>query len=252
MGEWLSILMPFMLVLARVSAYFLVLPLFGWSMLPVRVRMMMALLITVFFASILPIPRIRETDTAWLEAALMLVREITCGVGLGLVARLIFSAAQQGAQMGTQQMGLRDAGILDPASGSSSRPISLLFQMCFTVLFLSIGGHHLLLLAIHRSYEAFPVGQPATIATLAEGVIVAGSAMLLFAMKLAAPLLAGFLILTVALGVIARIMPEMNILMASLPLRVATGVTLSLLVLSTLESFVAELTEWFDLHLFAA
>jgi flagellar biosynthetic protein FliR len=251
MGEWLSILLPLMLVVSRVTAFFTVLPLFGWSMIPVRVRVSIALLMSIFFAYILPLPPIRPEDTGWLEATILMVREIICGLGLGMVARLIFSAAQQGAQMGTQQMGLRDAGIMDPENDTGAMPISLLFQMCFAVLFLSVGGHHLLIMAIYRSYEAFPVGEPTDIAQLAEGVVIAGSAMLLFALKLAAPLLAGFLILAVALGVIARVMPEMNILMASMPLRVAVGFAISLLVLETLESFVAELTAWFDMHLFA-
>ncbi len=251
MGEWLSILLPFMLVLARVTAFFAVLPLFGWSMIPMRVRVLMALLITIFFAGIVPMPPIATTDTSWLTAMTMMVRELICGLGLGMVARLIFAAAQQGAQMGTQQMGFADAGIIDPENDTGTRPIALLFQMIFAVLFLSVGGHHLLLIAIHRSYEAFPVGEPASVERLAEGVVIAGSAMLLFSLKLAAPLLAGFLILAVTLGVMARIMPEMNILMASMPLRCAVGIGLSMLVLGTLESFVAELTSWFDANLFA-
>lgn len=252
MGDWLSILLPFMLVMARVTAFFAVLPLFGWSMIPMRIRVATALLMTIFFAGILPLPPIATTETSWLEAIIMMLREMICGLGLGMVARLIFAAAQQGAAMGTQQMGFADAGIIDPENETGTRPIALLFQMMFAVLFLSIGGHHLLILAIQRSYEAFPVGQPTSIATLTEGIVIAGSAMLMFALKLAAPLLAGFLVLAVTLGVMARIMPEMNILMISMPLRCAAGVGLSLLLLGTLESFVAELTEWFDMNLFAS
>ena len=246
MDEWIKTLLPFFLVASRVMAFFAVLPLFAWTMLPMRVRLAIALLMTIFFAILLPRPELNPRDFMWIGAVLLIGKEILCGVGLGLVAKLVFVAVQQGAMMGTQQMGFADAGIFDPSTGEGTRPIAMLFQMVFAVLFLSIDGHHMLILAVFRSYEAFPVGQPADIATLTESVINGGATMLFFALKLAAPLLAGFLLLAVIMGVIARIMPEMNILMASMPLRVLVGIGLSILVMGTLNAFVGELADWFD------
>ncbi|RKY27495.1 MAG: hypothetical protein DRP83_02265 [Planctomycetota bacterium] len=246
MTEWIQILLPFFLIASRVMAFFSVLPLFAWTMLPRRVRLSISLLVTIFFASLLPRAQLSPADYTWLGAALLVGREVLCGLALGMMARLVFMAVQQGAMIGTQQMGFADAGIFDPSTGEGTRPIALLFQMVFAVLFLSINGHHLLLMTVYRSYDAFPAGQPAEVALLTQGVIEAGATMLLFALKLAAPLLAGFLLLAVIMGVIARVMPEMNILMASMPLRVVVGMGLSLLVLGTLNSFVVRLTDWLD------
>lgn len=246
MDEWIKILLPFFLVTARVMAFFSVLPLFAWTMLPMRVRLAIALLVTIFFGMLLPRPDLGPTDYMWIGAALLIGKEILCGLALGMVARLIFLSVQQGMMIGTQQMGFADAGIFDPSTGESIRPIAMLFQMIFAVMFLTIGGHHMLLRAIYRSYEAFPVGQPAEIGMLTEGVIEAGAMMLFFALKLAAPLLAGFLLLAVIMGVIARVMPEMNILMASMPLRVLVGMGISILLIGTLNTFIMELADWFD------
>lgn len=244
--EWISILLPFFLVLARVTAFFAVLPLFSWEMLPMRIRVAIALLITIFFAYVVPMPRLAPEQMHWLAATVLMLREALCGLALGMVARLIFSAVQQGVAMGTQQMGFADAGIIDPDSGESSQAIVTIFQMLFAVLFLGLGGHHLLLMAIDQSYRAFPIGQSPDPGVLAESVLTAGAMMMLFALKLAAPLLAGFLLLSVILGVIARVMPEMNILMASLPLRVGLGMFLAILVMRTLGTFAAELADWMN------
>lgn len=245
--EWIAILLPFFLVMARVSAFFAVLPLFSWDMLPVRIRAAIALLMTIFFAFTVPTPALAAEQLHWLSATLLMTREVLCGVALGLAARLIFTAVQQGVAIGTQQMGFSDAGIIDPDSGEEGdHAVVMIFQMLFAVLFLGVGGHHLLLMAIDQSYRAFPIGQSPDMAVLTESIVTAGSMMLLFAMKLAAPLLAGLLLLSVILGVMARVMPEMNILMESLPLRVGLGVILSILVMRTLGTFTAELAEWLN------
>lgn len=244
--EWIAILLPTFLVLARVTAFFTSLPLFGWQLLPLRIRLAMALLMTIFFAYVLPVAKIDSANLHWLSASLLVAREALCGLALGLVCRLIVTAVQQGILIGTQQMGFSDAGIIDPSSGESGRPISTLFQMLFAILFLGLGGHHLLLLVIDQSYLAFPIGQPPDTSVMVESIVTAGAMMFVFAMKLAAPLLAGFLLLSVILGVIARVMPEMNILMASFPLRVGLGFFMSILVMRTLNTFVVELAEWLN------
>ena len=91
-----------------------------------------------------------------------------------------------------------------------------------------------------------PVAGGPDFGALAAGVLAAGSAMLLFALKLAAPVLAGFLILAVVLGVLARVLPEMNILLMSLPLRVAVGLILAMAMLPLLQSFTYEVAEWLN------
>jgi flagellar biosynthetic protein FliR len=251
-SDWIEILLPFFLVTARVTAFFVTLPLFGWEILPTSLRLAIALLATVFFAIVLPPAQLNAADVHWVGASLLVAREALCGLALGLVARLIFTAVEQGMLIGTEQMGFMDAEIIDPTTDENQQTIPLIFQMLFAVLFLGMGGHHLLLRVIDHSYQVFPVGRPVDAAGLVEGVVNAGSMMLVLALKLAAPLLAGFLLLSVMLGVIARVMPEMNVLMESFPLRVGLGIVLSLAVMRTLNSFVAELADWLGENLVVA
>lgn len=246
---WVNLLLPFFCIMGRVTAFMGVLPLFAWTMVPMRVRLAIALLMSIFFGMIQPPGVLAGQNLHWAEAVLLVSREVLCGLTLGLVARLVFISVQQGMLIGTQQMGFADAGIIDPSTGETQRPVSMLFQMMFAVLFLSVGGHHLLLMAIGRSYEAFPLAQPPEVEALAEGIIQAGGTMFVFALKLAAPMLTGFLLLAVIMGVLAKVMPEMNILMASLPLRVGVGMFLAVSVAGTLNSFAVEIADWLDRYL---
>ena len=97
---------------------------------------------------------------------------------------------------------------------------------------------------ISRSYEAFPAGSVPTIPVLAEGIVSAGSTMLMAGLKLAAPILAAFLVLMVILAVLARMVPEMNILFISLPMRVGLGLLMVVVFLPFISTFVTEFADW--------
>jgi len=250
MEDWLAILLPFVLLTARVGGFVLVSPIFGWQAVPVVVRSGLVLMLTVFFAATMP-PVINGADVHWLRAIVLIFQEAIVGLGLGLAARLVYSAVQQGGMIAAQQMGFSDAGVIDPASGSQSQPIASFFEMIFALLFLAAGGHHLLLTILARSFKGFPVGGTPDISLLTEGVVVAGSTMLLFALQLAAPVLAGFLILAVMLCILARVLPEMNILMASFPLRVGAGILMATAIMPLFNAFTGELAEWMRRYLVA-
>ena len=242
MGIWLAILLPFVLLSARIGGFVLVSPIFGWRAVPVVVRVGLILVLTMLFAASMP-PTLSAMTTNWLRAIVLIIQEAIIGLGLGLMARLVYSAVQQGGMIAAQQMGFSDAGVLDPISGSQSRPIATFFEMIFALLFLSAGGHHLLLRIIASSFKSFPVAGTPDISELAKGVVVAGSTMLLFALKLAAPVLAAFLILSVLLCILARVLPEMNILMASFPLRIGVGIFMAAAIMPSLNAFTGELAE---------
>ena len=232
-------LLGFALVLTRISAFFLVVPVFGWKTIPARVKVAMTMLMAVFFSSIAP-SVITAGQVSIVEAVLLIAYEATYGFALGLVAALLFAPVKLSGRIIERQMGLAMAEILDPLTGDRSQPVGSLLEMIFVVLFLSANGHHLFLSIISRSYETFPVGRIPTMAVLVTGVIKAGSMMLMVGLKLAAPILAAFLLLMVVLAVLARIMPEMNILFISLPLRVGMGLLLMAIFLPFIYSFVSE------------
>ncbi|MHC4639974.1 MAG: flagellar biosynthetic protein FliR [Planctomycetota bacterium] len=122
----------------------------------------------------------------------------------------------------------------------------MLMEMIFILLFLSANGHHIFLMTISRSYEAFPIGTIPSIDKLTEGVIVASSTMLLLGLKMSAPILAAFLLMMVILAVFARVAPETNILFLSLPIRVGLGLLMVGIFLPFVNNFIKEFAQWMD------
>lgn len=235
-------LLGFFLVLTRISAFFLVIPVFGWRSIPVRVKVAIVILISIFFSMITP-SALHPQKISFVKAILLTANEATYGLAMGLIVVVVFSAVKLSGRIIERQMGLAMAKILDPLTSERSRPIGTLLEMIFIILFLSVNGHHVLLLIISKSYEAFPIGSFPTIPTLTSGVTQAGTAMFTSGLKLAAPMLAAFLLLMVVLAVLARIVPEMNILFISLPMRVGLGLLMMVIFLPYINDFVTEFAD---------
>ncbi len=183
-------------------------------------------------------------QVAVLEAVLLIFNEATYGLALGLIAFIVFTTVKFSGRIIEREMGLAMAQILDPLTGEQGQPLGMLLEMIFILLFLSANGHHLFLLIISRSYETFPAGSIPTIPVLVSGIVKAGPVLLVGGLRLAAPMLAAFLVLMVALAVLARIAPEMNILFVSLPLRVGLGLLMAAIFLPFINGFVAEFADW--------
>jgi len=243
--------LPYMMLLGRVSAFVGVLPIFSWQVVPMIVRAGIAVLMTVFFGYILPLPQVGAAQGHWLAASVLVVGEIVIGLALGLAVNFVFQAVQQGGHMIVQQMGFAESGIIDPTTGEETETMAVFMETTFILLFLGANGHHLLLRVLGRSYQVFPLGGAPDAAALASGLVAAGSMMLLLALKLAAPALAAFLVLAVVLAIVARVLPDMNVLMESFPLRVGLGLFMAAALVPSLVDLVDEMTTWMSRHLMA-
>ena len=236
-------LLGFVMVLTRISAFFLVSPVFSWQAIPLKIKVAMTLMLSIFFSTITTFAK-DSSGLSVLEATLLISNEAIYGLALGLITIIVFSAVKFSGRIIERQMGMAMANILDPMTGESVQPLSSLLEMIFILLFFSANGHHLLLLIIQRSYEAFPPGSIPTIPVLTGGIVEAGSTLLVAGLRLAAPMLGAFLLLMVVLAVLARIAPEMNIIFISLPLRVGLGLLMAGAFLPFINSFVTEFADW--------
>lgn len=244
MDLWTQNILPAVLVVARITAMFAVLPVFSWNMLPMIVRAGMALWVSLFYIFTMPLHPVSAAEQGYFALGLLIVGEMVIGLGLGLAANLVYLAVQQGGKIIAQEMGLTDASVIDPTTGEETEPVSMFFEMTFLVLFLAVGGHHILLALIGQSYDVFPPGQAPQVGRLAEAVLTTCGQMMVFALKLSAPLLAAFLILTMALGVVAKALPETNVLFLSFPLRIGLGLLIAAALVPSLGAFTEELQDW--------
>ncbi|MBN2133941.1 MAG: flagellar biosynthetic protein FliR [Sedimentisphaerales bacterium] len=238
-----ELLFGFTLILTRISAFFLILPVFGWQAVPLRIKVAVTVLLSVFFTFITPLG-IDPTNVSTVQAVLLLAGEATYGLAMGLIVVLLFSVVIVAGRIVERQMGLAMAAVLDPLTGERSRPLASLLEMIFVLIFLSANGHHLFLLILSKSLGAFPPGTVPAIGVLTDGVVRAGSAMFIASLRLAAPMLAAFLILMVALALLARLVPEMNILFISMPMRLGLGLMMAATFMPFVNGYVTEFANW--------
>jgi len=231
------------MVLTRISAFFLVAPVFSWKSIPLRIKVAMTLLIAIFFTMIKPFG-IDSNQVSVIQAVLLISNEALYGLALGLIVVLVFTAVKFCGRIIERQMGMAMANVLDPMTGEVVQPLGMFLEMLFIIIFLSANGHHLLLLIISRSYDAFPAGTIPSVSVMTDGIITAGSTLLIAGLRLSAPILAAFLLLMVVLAVLARIAPEMNIIFVSFPLRVGLGLLMTGIFLPFITGFVSEFAGW--------
>ncbi|MEN6332730.1 MAG: flagellar biosynthetic protein FliR [Phycisphaerales bacterium] len=238
-----AIMFGFVLILTRVSGFLVSLPIFGWPAIPVPTKVLVAVVLSAFFYLCKPMA-INLAGLSTDAAMLLLMGEAIYGLALGIIVAMLFSAVALSGRIAEQQMGMTMSEIVDPLKGEESGELSGLMDMIFILLFLSADGHHLLLLTISKSYDAFPPGTAPTLGVLVEGVVETSSVLLMASLRLAAPLLGAFLVLMVALALLARLVPEMDILTVTWPARVALGLFLVAVFLPFVAGFVTEIADW--------
>ncbi len=240
-----GIILGFVLVLTRVGAFFSVFPLFSWKVIPVRLKVTLALIASFLFAGLVDCPTAPD-EVFGMQTVLMMINETIHGLGLGLICSLVFQAVAISARVIEQQMGLTMANVFDPFSGEQAESLSVMSETIFALLFLSIGGHHLLLRVIHKSFARYPLGSVPDLERLTQSLIEAGSTMLLLALQLSGPILAVSLLTLVVLAIMARIAPEANVLFLSFPLRVGMGLLMVGIFFPFMQQFVREFSDWLD------
>jgi flagellar biosynthetic protein FliR len=236
-------LWPRVLLMARVSGLLLSAPIFSTGFVPRVVKVGLILVLTMFFSFAGPMPSV-PLGAHWLTLSVAMLGEIACGVAIGLAAQLVYLAVQQAGIILSQQMGMTDAEVIDPTANQENESMATFMEMTFALLFLATGGHLLLLGALGKSFVMFPGGAAPSIPVMAAAVTSAGSSMMVFALKLAAPSLGAFLVLSVVLGVLARTLPDLNILFESFPLRVGLGLIMAAAMIPALDRFNSELSSY--------
>lgn len=238
-------LLVFALVLTRLSAFFLVSPIFGSKSVQAKTKIAAIVLLAIVVIINNPV-KTTFAEINLIEAIILLCYEASYGLCLGLVTALMFAAVRVAGRIIERQMGMAMAQVMDPLTGERGQPLSMLLEMLFLLMFLSADGHQLLIMIITKSCQSFPVTQIPTLSVMTESVVSTGSMMLVAALRISAPMLGAFIVLMFALAMLARITPDMNILFISMPLRVGLGLLMMSIFVPYTNSFVAEFAEWME------
>jgi flagellar biosynthetic protein FliR len=214
--------MTFALVLSRVAGIFAALPVFGGRRVPMQIKSLTVFMITLVCFPVLTVtPPAMPTDVFTL--GLLLLREVVVGLILAFTTQIIFAAVEFCGQIIGMQMGFTISQILDPTLGNQAQIMSVLQTLFATLIFLSMNVHHLFIRAIVDSFGIIPIGGWHLNGEIVTFLVQKTSDIFIIGVRLAAPVMVTLLLASVALGIMARAFPQMNIFMISLPLNVAIG-----------------------------
>lgn len=218
----LDTVLAFILVAFRISGLFLAAPLFSSRDIPRPVKLGLSLLVAITVFPMVPVDA-KALPSGIPGMAGLAAAELAVGITVGFAATLLFSAFQLAGQHIGQGMGLSMADIVDPLTEAE---VSVVGQLQFFIalgVYVAVGAHRWLLAAVASSFETVPLGGFRPSERLVGMLLDAFGNILPLSFQIAAPVLVALFLSTVALGFVARAVPQMNVLMLSFPLQIGLG-----------------------------
>lgn len=228
--QWL---LPLLWPMLRTLAVLSTVPVLSSRAVPARVKVALAFFVALCAQPSLPdMPIIALDSPAGLA---MVIQQVLVGVTLGFAARIVFTAVEFAGELIGLQMGLNFAGFFDPATGSQGTATSRFFGTMGSLLFVVINGHLLLLAALLRSFDAFPVtDQPFMVIHVLQPQVW-GAEIFRIGLWIALPIVAMLLFVNLVLGVISRVAQQLQIFSVGFSITVSVGLVGVLLTLPMLQ-----------------
>jgi flagellar biosynthetic protein FliR len=230
----------FFLVFLRTGAFLMAIPVLSGTSVPVIFRIGLCLAISLLIFPLVklgPLPVSSDVFTLAVSAA----GEVLLGLLAGVAIRLIFEGVQLAGELAGYQMGLAIAEVVDPASEDQVAILSQFMSLVATLVFLVLNGHHWLIRTLVESYEVVPPVGFQINGPVLERLTRLTAGMFITGLKAGAPVMVALLLGTVAFGLVARTVPQMNIFVVSMPMNIAVGLLFFGLSLPHLAGYLGDL-----------
>ena len=235
-------IIAFFIPLTRILALLAAAPPFNNPGLSMRVRLMLGLAITIAVTPALPaMPPVEAASGIGL---LILAQQLLIGFAMGFALRLVFSAIDMAETLISNQAGLGFATAYDPQNTSQTPVISEFIGFLALLVFLSINGHLMVITTLIQSFTAIPVGLGAVKPASWQNIAAAGSVIFSSGVFLALPILVTLMITNVALGILGRVAPQLNLIAIGFPVTIVMGFAALLASLNYLSAPFQQLFEY--------
>lgn len=233
-GAWVaSFVWPF----ARFGAMFMVAPFFGARSVPVRIRVCLAALLALLVAPTLPVSAIDPMSSDGLVAFIL---QLLAGALLGFIMQIVFAALSIAGQVLATTMGLGFASTVDPQNGQQSATLGQLYSLFGILIFLALDCHLALIQVLADSFRILPADATAISAATIREVVSWSGSMFATGLRLVLPAVFGVLMVNLALGIITRAAPQLNIFSVGFPLTIISGLIFIVLTLGSLDPVLRE------------
>ncbi len=216
--------MTFILAGFRIAGILFSAPMYGSRMIPINIKVALALLLTVLIAPLIEPIQLENIDFVLL--VLVIAKELLLGIAIGLLGYLLLVGVQIGGQIIGFQMGFGVVNVFDPMTNTQLSIIAQFKNIAMLLFFVALDGHHMVIGAISESFDVVPVG---TFVFQSEGFLFVVQLMSLAfstAIQIVAPIFVTLLTLHTVMGIMGRLVPQLNLMIVGFPLQIATGLTL--------------------------
>jgi len=227
----------FLLIFGRVGGLMVTAPFWGSRVVPIGVRVWIALLLAIAtYPVVHTVTPDGDITTVWVFLAL--TGEILLGLALGWLAQLMFSAMRLAGQEIELKSGLGLIQLVDPNDGGQSGVFSTVFELLAGLLFFALNGHHLLVQALWSSYNVFPLAGEKFPTRLLEAVVSSAGEVFTIGLQVSAPVVIGLFLSDIILGLISRAIPQLNVFMVAQPLQFGFALVLLFLAIPAMVWFL--------------
>jgi flagellar biosynthetic protein FliR len=212
----------FLLVLARLSAALVAIPLFGARGVPAPAKIGLAALLSLIVLPLQSAPS-ASLPTDLLPFASLVGSEVLVGLAIGVAVSLVFSALEMGATLVGVQIGFGLHGVIDPLTGSQSSVLNQFYRMVVTLIFFAVNGHYLVITGLLQTFEVVPTGTADLTLIAGDRVVPFFTSLFVVAIRIALPVMGALMLTDLAMGLVARTVPQMNVLVVGFPVKVGVG-----------------------------
>lgn len=215
--QWLA---QYFFPFVRIGACLIVAPVYGARFVPRRVRILLALAVTVLVAPLLPPVAVRPLS---IEGGLLVVQQVLIGAATGFVLQICFDALAMGGQLLANGMGLGFAFNVDPLRGTNTPVLGQFYLVLATLTFLALDGHVMLIATLVDGFRGLPIGGPGPGPETWWTVAAWGSELFAGAVRVALPGMTALLVANLAFGVVSRAAPSLNMFAIGFPITLLFG-----------------------------
>ena len=220
-GPLIETLSTFIWPFVRIGAFLMVMPLVGGSFVPLRIRLLLAIALTIVIAPTVPPTATQDVLSA--AGLVTMIQEIGIGVVMGFLVQLVFDAIALGGQVIGMSMGLGFAVFLDRARGVSVPVLGQLFMMLGMLIFLALDGHLAMIELLAMSFQAWPISEQGLTVPIVEELLAWTANLFVFGLKIALPAITALLVVNLSFGVMSRAAPTLNLFAVGFPVALLLG-----------------------------
>lgn len=218
----LAQLQLFFLIFLRIGAILMTMPVFESRSIPLFLKLALAFTASITLFHLLKLQPVLMSPNLF-SFSMGVVGEILIGVVIGFSVKLIFAGIQLAGQLAGYQMGLAIANVMDPQDNQQIPLLAQFNNLVALLLFITINAHHWFIRALTESYRLIPPMNMHLGSSVMELIVQLAGNMFIIAIQVGAPVIAALLLTSVAFGLVARTVPQMNVFIVAIPLKIGVG-----------------------------